>query len=1814
MVTRLSVTFLFLISTLTGVADAQIVNIDGPGRLEPADLDGTPVWVAANPGLGVTVALAEDGAVRLRSLGDEERPRQAGLRLVGWGPEGYGRPFPALAARAEGSRLRIERDGAFESLASDAGRVVQRLSVSEPPVGWDGVSPLELELELLDGCTARPFGEHTVQLLDGELGEAVADLRVDLAWDADGAGVDATLVAAEGRVLVRLDAATAAFPLRLKLLVEPPSWVVWGGQAGGRAGWAVATAGDVNGDGYSDVVVGSPLWDGGQTDEGRVRVYHGSATGLAASPAWSWEPNQAGAQAGTSVATAGDVNGDGYSDLIVGAPYADGAYADQGAAHVFHGSASGLAAAPATTLTFPEAAANFGFSVSSAGDVNGDGYSDVLVGAPGRPDVFVYHGSGGGLGSTFAWQYLALGTSEYDYGYRVALAGDVNGDGYSDILFSSTESPGGFGCGIFASVSCYDGRVICRRGSPTGVGDVLYDSADAARPSRWSSFYCYLGRSLAPLGDLDGDGYADFGFGGPVDCNDWETMDGDDESWGHVRVLRGSASGAVYETELLGSNVTVTGRDGLGASLFTAGDVNGDGYADLVLGAHDPDAPELVGTVVVRLGGPDGYTTELVVDPGYPSTGWAVSLAGDVNGDGLSDLVGGAPYADGAAGANEGVAFVRYGRDADRSGPADAAEASVDLDWIEVGEALGSAASWTDADNDGYDDLLVGAPGFREGRGHVRAYCGRTDELPDTYPCWVAMGSSPGDGLGTAVSAGDLDGDGLYDVVAGAPGAGVGGEARIYCGRPNLFPSSIPCATLAGAVGDDLGTSVAVVGDVNGDGFADLLVGAPGHREGANRVGAAYLWLGGADLVGGEPDVTFLGSQVNGGFGTSVAGAGDVNRDGASDLVIGARAHDQGGMTNAGTAYVYHGRIALPPLTTAARTLLGDQAFGLFGHSVASAGDVNGDGYADVVVGAPYRATTSYANAGRASVFLGSGAGVSTTASWHLTGDQAGALYGYSVSSAGDVNGDGYADLVVGAPGMDTGAGGAFVDGGRVVLAFGGSAGLGADLVTADHFLAGAARGRAVGPAGDVNGDGSAEVALCSPGRDSGTGRVTLWSRKFGPTARPRQLDAAGVPPIPHLGAAASDDGFTVALATDTIFGRGLVRLQTEAKPILTPFNGAGLQQGSSWVASGVVPTAFHEVTGLAASTLYHWRTRLLHQTSSLPLQPHGPWRTRPVGGWNEADLRTATTLPADLEVVVDDTSDPVVAGSTLEDLVTVTNLGPQPAASVVLALAGSVTTLPALNLTPSTGSCVTSPSVQCSFGNLSSGAAVTVLVRATPAAAGVVALDATVTTSSQDPDFGNNHAVETTTVVMPPGLEFTVTSAGDGADANPGNGVCATSAGECTLRAAVGEANALANADIVTIATPDSISVASSILITGNLTVRSGLGRRARITGNGSTRVFVVDGAYPDVTFERLDLVDGWGFNGSLVELDTADDVTFTDCRFAGGYADGSGAVAVTTYGGHLLFDRCDFEDNVAEGNGAAIYIGGATTDQRDTLEVRSCTFDGNTAGSGEANGGAISVRNTFWDVLITDSVFSHNEVELGHGGAIELLSTAGDVATARIERSSFIANRVTASLNFRGGAIIATTTHLHLVDCTFSGNSATASGGAIHQVGGELALSSCTIADNVAPSGGGISGASSPVVRASWTILSGNGANCSGTGTVTGDFNLSSDGSCSFSGSGNLTGTNPLLGPLGGLGSGGPLYRLQPGSPALDVADGIACLTAYGELLEEDQRASLRPEDGNGDGVLRCDRGAYEAHPGDMFSDSFESGTTSRWSDTAP
>lgn len=331
---------------------------------------------------------------------------------------------------------------------------------------------------------------------------------------------------------------------------------------------------------------------------------------------------------------------------------------------------------------------------------------------------------------------------------------------------------------------------------------------------------------------------------------------------------------------------------------------------------------------------------------------------------------------------------------------------------------------------------------------------------------FAPTGESAGDQFGISVdSAGDINGDGFGDVIVGAwtsdANGGDAGRAYIYLG--GATPNAAPWLVLTGEVaGDNFGTSVASVGDVNGDGHPDVAVGAWGSNAAGLDAGRAYVFFGGPTMDA-LADRTFTGQAANDRFGVSVSAAGDVNGDGFADVVVGAFGNDAGG-TNAGRAYVYFGGPFAD--NVADWTLTGEAPFDHFGWVAAGAGDVNADGFADVIVGA-YQNDAGGTDAGRAYLYFG-GLNPNTVPDQLFTGGPDGERFGVGVSKAGDVNGDGYADLIVGAdsnPSNGSHSGRAYVFYGGPLL----------DAV-ADKTLSGDRPdgyfGSTVATARDVNGDG----------------------------------------------------------------------------------------------------------------------------------------------------------------------------------------------------------------------------------------------------------------------------------------------------------------------------------------------------------------------------------------------------------------------------------------------------------------------------------------------------------------------------------------------------------------------------------------------------------------------------------------------------------------------------------------------------------------------------------------------------------------------
>jgi hypothetical protein len=285
-----------------------------------------------------------------------------------------------------------------------------------------------------------------------------------------------------------------------------PGWTAYGGRKSAQFGYSVAGAGDLNGDGYDDLAVGARWYSGEFSNEGAVFIFYGSETGLSALPDQVFTGGQPNAQLGYSVSGAGDLNGDGYADLAAGAPYYSSAGLETGAVYLFYGSAGGLSPAPGSPLPGPEARSTFGAAVSTAGDVNGDGYADLIVGAPaysGGHDregaAYVFIGSAAGLIQTHVW--TASGGQPYSgYGVSVASAGRVDGDPYDEILV---------GAHLFSADQYSEGRVFLYRGGPFAPQAEPAWTAEGNKANTWFGF------SVAAAGDVDGDGFSDVIVGAP---------------------------------------------------------------------------------------------------------------------------------------------------------------------------------------------------------------------------------------------------------------------------------------------------------------------------------------------------------------------------------------------------------------------------------------------------------------------------------------------------------------------------------------------------------------------------------------------------------------------------------------------------------------------------------------------------------------------------------------------------------------------------------------------------------------------------------------------------------------------------------------------------------------------------------------------------------------------------------------------------------------------------------------------------------------------------------------------------------------------------------------------------------------------------------------------------------------------------------------------------------------------------------------------------------------------------------------------------
>jgi hypothetical protein len=424
-------------------------------------------------------------------------------------------------------------------------------------------------------------------------------------------------------------------------------WIAESDQASAFFGQSVGAAGDVNGDGYADVIVGAPFFDHGERDEGRAFVYYGSSSGMGTVPNWVAEGGMSGDWFGRSVGTAGDVNGDGYDDIIIGSsPIGPGNHGHGGQVFVFYGSADGLEPTPGWTAESGQPADWFGASVGTAGDVNGDGFDDVIVGAydfdHGQRDegrAFVYDGSPSGPSAIPSWT-AESNQEEALFGQAVGTAGDVNGDGYDDVIVGSFYFNGG---------QTEEGRAFVYQGSSRGLGSTPAWTAEGDQTRAW------YGWSAGTAGDINGDGYADVIVGARY-------FDKGQANEGRAFVYQGSASGLSVAANWTAQGDQADAW--FGWSVATARDVNADGFDDVIVGAAGyDDSFEDSGRAFVYHGSAGGLadTPSWMARGGQQDAyfGWSVRGAGDINGDGRGEVILGVPYFDSGE-IDEGRAYV-YG-------------------------------------------------------------------------------------------------------------------------------------------------------------------------------------------------------------------------------------------------------------------------------------------------------------------------------------------------------------------------------------------------------------------------------------------------------------------------------------------------------------------------------------------------------------------------------------------------------------------------------------------------------------------------------------------------------------------------------------------------------------------------------------------------------------------------------------------------------------------------------------------------------------------------------------------------------------------------------------------------------------------------------------------------------------------------------------------------------------------------------------------------------------------------------------------------
>ncbi|MBX9255762.1 FG-GAP repeat protein [Desmonostoc muscorum CCALA 125] len=949
-------------------------------------------------------------------------------------------------------------------------------------------------------------------------------------------------------------------------------FVINGIDAYDRSGDSVSSAGDINGDGIDDLIVGaSNASPNGQFLIGSSYVVFGNSSGFDAqlnlsslngSNGFVINGINSGDYSGGSVSSAGDINGDGFDDLIIGAFGAspNGQFLI-GSSYVVFGSSSGFDAqfnlsslngSNGFVINGIDAFDFSGSSVSSAGDINGDGIDDLIIGSFGADpngqsyagSSYVVFGSSSGFGASFNLSslngsngFVINGIDENDFsGFSVSSAGDFNSDGFDDLIIGAryASSPNGqFRAGesyvVFGSSSGFGASF--NLSSLNGSDGFVINGIDTRDSS---------GSSVSSAGDINGDGFDDLIIGAPgADPN------GQSEA-GKSYVVFGFASPTPTNKPPVAVNDTATTKEDTAVNIqFLANDSN-----FLTVTAIN-DTKVVVGTAITLSSGAlvtlntDGSLT-------YDPNGQFESLAvGESGTDSFTYTINNGNLGNTASvnltinGVNDAPKLTSVFNLSFLNGSNGFVINGTDVDGIGIDEISGvSVSSAGDINGDGIDDVIIGAifasPNGQRYAGESYVVFGSNSSFDAKLNLsslngsngFVISGINSGDNLGSSVSsAGDFNGDGFDDLVIGAFGVSPNGQSDagssyVVFGSSSGFGGSFNLSSLNGSngfvinginSGDFLGSSVSSAGDINGDGFDDLIIGASGvdpNSQGYKE--STYVVFGGSSGFG----TSFNLSSLNGSNGFVINGinrydssgtlssAGDINGDGFDDLIIGVGSASPNGQSYAGSSYVVFGSSSGFSAQFNLSSLNGSNGFVInginagdrSGHSVSSAGDINGDGFDDVIIAADFASPNGQFSAGSSYVVFGSSSGFSAQLNlsslngsngFVINGSDSRDYSGGSVSSAGDFNGDGFDDLIIGASAASPNG---QYRGGESYVVFGSSSGFSAQfnlssLNISNGFVINGidqndSSGSSVSSAGDINGDGFDDLIIGARGTD----------------------------------------------------------------------------------------------------------------------------------------------------------------------------------------------------------------------------------------------------------------------------------------------------------------------------------------------------------------------------------------------------------------------------------------------------------------------------------------------------------------------------------------------------------------------------------------------------------------------------------------------------------------------------------------------------------------------------------------------------------